>query len=110
MKRFISKQWIKLKNLFKYIWKELKDWNTLLLFGIVCAVFYFPVYGFIIFGFVFQNSWWYRIATAVFWAYVGPVPYWPICITTTLILKYPVTKLKEEIKYAKFRKEIKWVI
>lgn len=99
--------WNKLITLFKYIWNECKDWHTLLLLLIICIIFYFPVWGFIILGFITKNKWFYGIATAVFWAYVGPVPYWPICITITLAIKKPVKWLNKKIKE---KKNIKWLL
>lgn len=56
MKKFFQKIWVKIKNFFKWLWEQLKDWRTLVIFIIVLLVMYFPAYGFYILSIIFKNG------------------------------------------------------
>jgi|GEM_PF-155469 len=78
----------KIKNFFKWIWQECKDWHTLVLLLCVITVVYSPVWGGYLLDAVFGWSWCSVMASAylLFWA--GPVtPFFPLCIGITLSLK-----------------------
>ena len=72
----------------RWIWQECKDIKTLLLFLLVIAVVYSPVWGgYLLYG-IFGWKWASVVASAclVFWA--GPfTPFFPICIGITLSVK-----------------------
>ena len=108
MKKYFQKIWVKIKNFFKWLWKQLKDWRTLVIFIIVLLVMYFPAYGFYILSIIFKNGWFAGIATAyiAFWA--GPfTPFFPLCIAVTFGIKKIFLKTKERIHKRMKNKEEK---
>lgn len=83
-------QWIKLKakKLWRYIKSEIKDVKTFIIFGIVVAVVYSPVWLCYILYFIFKWKWCFVVASSclAFWA--GPfTPFFPLCIAITLGIK-----------------------
>ncbi len=95
IKRLFVKLKKKLINFLKWIWAECKDWHTLLLLGIVAVVMSAPVWGCYILGFVFDWDWAHYVATAAWVVYLGPVPFWVICIAVTLAIKRLFEKKQE---------------
>ncbi len=89
----IKKLWIKFINFWKWIWKECRDWRTLIVFIIVWLILMSPmIVGYILY-FVTKNEWHLTYATAwiLFWA--GPfTPTIPICLAVTFAIK----KIKEK--------------
>ena len=78
----------KIKNFFKWIWNECKDWRTLILLLCVIIVMYSPVWGGYLLHAIFGWSWCSAVASAylLFWA--GPfTPFFPMCIGITLSIK-----------------------
>ena len=82
------KNFVALKNFLRYVWRECKDWRTLLILLCVMAVVYSPVWlGYLLFG-LFGFKWCLAAATAclAFWA--GPfTPFFPICIAVACGIK-----------------------
>ncbi|MBQ8293322.1 MAG: hypothetical protein IJX78_05935 [Bacilli bacterium] len=95
----IKKIWEKTKNLFIWIWKECKDWHTLLIFGIVwCFVMSPSIVGYLLF-FITKNGWHLTYATGwiLFWA--GPfTPTIPLCIVITFGIKKLLRKREAKKK------------
>ena len=90
-------------NFCKWVWKECKDWHTLVLFIIVVIVMYTPVWGGYLLYFLFKSKWAMGVASTylVFWA--GPfTPYFPLCIAITLGIK----KLFDKFKSKRDKREI----
>lgn len=85
---FIKKIGKKTIDLFKWIWKECKDWRTLVIFCIVwCFVMSPMIVGYILY-LITKNAWHLTYANAwiLFWA--GPfTPAIPLCIALTLGIK-----------------------
>ena len=78
----------KIKNFFKWIWNECKDWRTLILLLGVIIVMYSPAWGGYLLYAAFGWTWCSAIASAylLFWA--GPfTPFFPMCIGITLSIK-----------------------
>lgn len=104
----------KLKDKFfsfcRWIWKECKDVKTFLLFLLVIAVVYSPVWGGHLLSAIFGWKWATAMASAclVFWA--GPfTPFFPICVGITLSIKRLIkwrTKNQNEIAFCKTEKTI----
>lgn len=93
----MKKIWNKFKSFLKWIWTQLKDVQTLIIFIIVLAVMYFPAYGFYILSLILNNAMLAYIATVyvAFWA--GPfTPFFPLCISITLGIKALINKAKEK--------------
>ncbi len=102
MKKFFCHIGQRIKSFFKWLWDQLKDWRTLIIFAIVLLIMYFPAYGFYILSLVFKNKWLAGAATiyVAFWA--GPfTPFFPLCIAITLGIKKIFLKLKEKKKTKK---------
>ncbi|MBQ5383424.1 MAG: hypothetical protein IIU46_03105 [Treponema sp.] len=79
---------LKLKKLWKYIYSEIKDVKTFIIFAIVVAVVYSPVWFCYILYFLFKWKWCFVVASSclAFWA--GPfTPFFPLCIAITLGIK-----------------------
>lgn len=96
MKAFFRRVGQKIKSFFKWLWEQLKDWRTLVIFIIVLLVMYFPAYGFYILSIIFKNAWLAGAATicVAFWA--GPfTPFFPLCIAITLGIKTIFLKMKQ---------------
>ena len=92
---------IKLKNKFikfcKWIWKECKDWKTVVIFAIVVVIMYSPVWGGYLCHALFHWKWCSVMATAylAFWA--GPfTPFFPMGIAITLGIRRIIDKIKGE--------------
>ena len=86
----------KLLNFFKWILRECRDKNTILLFIVVVAVMYFPVWGGFLMHALFGWAWCSAVASAylVFWA--GPfTPFFPLCMAITLGIKKLLEKLRK---------------
>jgi len=88
----------KLKRFFLSIWQECKDIKTFLLFLIVVAAVYSPVWiGYLLYW-IFRWNWCLAAATLVLAFWAGPfTPFFPICIAITLAIK----KLGKKIKKTK---------
>lgn len=95
------KTWIiKLKDksieFLKWVWKEVKDWRTLVLLAVVCLVVSLPVWGCYLLGYIFKWEWAFWVATAMwgFWMLPG-APFWALSISITLAIKKIYQKKKE---------------
>ena len=102
-KKIFEKIINKFINFCKWVWKECKDWHTLVLFIIVVIVMYTPVWGGYLLYFLFKSKWAMGVASTylVFWA--GPfTPYFPLCIAITLGIK----KLFDKFKSKRDKREI----
>lgn len=97
MGKIIKRIWGKFLSFLKWLWMQLKDWRTLIIFIVVLLVMYFPTYGFLLFSLIFKNPWFAGAATvyAAFWA--GPfTPFFPICIALTLGIKKIISKIAKK--------------
>ena len=87
------KQWIiklinKLIDFIKWVWKECRNWQTILLFGAVCAVIGAPVWIGGILWFVFSWKWALAmmLGCLAFWWLPG-TPFMVLSLTVTLAIK-----------------------
>lgn len=87
------KQWImklikKLIDFIKWVWKECCNWQTILLFGVVCAVIGTPVWLGGLLWFIFGFKWALAMALAclAFWWLPG-TPFMVLSLTVTLAIK-----------------------
>ena len=91
---FIRWMKLKLKKLWRYIKSEITDVKTFIIFAIVVAVVYSPVWLCYILYFVFKWKWCFVVASSclAFWA--GPfTPFFPLCIAITLGIKKIMRKV-----------------
>ena len=77
----------KIKSFFINLLKELKDWRTFLLFGIVVIVIGSSVWLPLLIGLISNSKWWLGIAATIEAIWLGPVPFIPICVIITLTIK-----------------------
>ena len=93
----LKKIWSKIKSLLFYIKSECSDWRTIILFIIVMAVVYSPVWGFYLIFFLTGAKWALAAGSAVLAFWAGPfTPFFPICIAITLAIKKLFTKKKDQ--------------
>lgn len=84
---------------FIWMWNNLKDWRTFLIFGIVCAVISCEVWipylmGFITWGTDF-SAWCFGIASTMWlWWLLPGTPFLPLCIAITIGIKALFNKIK----------------
>ncbi len=97
MKRWIKLVITKFIDFLKWVWKECKDWRTLLLLAIVCLTLSLPIWFFYALGFVFQWTWAFVVATAVwgFWMLPG-APFFALAVSITLGIKKIFEKSKKK--------------
>ena len=91
---FVRWMKLKLKKLWRYIKSEITDVKTFIIFAIVVAVVYSPVWLCYILYFVFKWKWCFVVASSclAFWA--GPfTPFFPLCIAITLGIKKIMRKI-----------------
>ena len=91
---FVRWMKLKLKKLWRYIKSEITDVKTFIIFAIVVAVVYSPVWLCYILYFVFKWKWCFVVASSclAFWA--GPfTPFFPLCIAITLGIKKIMRKV-----------------
>lgn len=78
----------KIKKFFRWVWRECKDWHTLVLLGIVILVMYSPVWGGFLLHAIFGCEWGSVVASAVLLFWAGPMtPFFPLCVAITLAIK-----------------------
>lgn len=78
----------KIKNIFRWIRKECRDINTLIIFICVILVVYSPVWGGFLLHLLFKWKWCLAVSTACFAFWAGPfTPFFPICMGITLAIK-----------------------
>lgn len=98
-KRFWKWVWYVISFPFIWIWVNLRDWRTLLIFGIVCAIVSSEVWVFYLMGFISWGTdfskWCMGIASAcwVWWLLPG-TPFLPLCIAITIGIKALFNKWK----------------
>lgn len=86
---------------FVWIYNNLKDWRTFLIFGVVCAVISCEVWipylmGFITWGTDF-SAWCFGIASTLWlWWLLPGTPFLPLCIVITIGIKALMNKIKSK--------------
>lgn len=84
----IKSLWEKFRKFILYLKNECRDWRTLVLFVIVMAVVYSPVWLCYLLYFLFDFKWALIAATSVLAFWAGPfTPFFPLCIAITLGIK-----------------------
>ena len=101
MKKTLNWIWQKAINFFKWIWRECRNWQTLLLLAIVCAVVGSPVWVCGLLWLLFHWEWAFVVSAALlaFWWLPG-MPYFAVCVSITLVTKrfYGKRKAQKRIK------------
>lgn len=81
-------------------WHQLDNWQTLILFIVVCLVIYSPVWVGYILYFIFKWKWALIMATGVLAFWAAPfTPFFPICMAVTLAIKKFFLDLKDRAKH-----------
>lgn len=85
---------------FVWIWYNIRDWRTFLIFGIVCLVVSVEVWlpyllGFITWGTDF-SKWCFGVGSAMWvWWLLPGTPFLPLCIGITIGVKAIFNKIKK---------------
>lgn len=94
-KRFWSWVWYYIAFPFKWCFTELRDWKTLLLFGVVMLVIGCEVWVPLLLGIIFNNEWLLGIAATCEAFWLAPfTPFLPLCIGITMGIKALFYKIK----------------
>lgn len=83
-------KWVLYFILFPWIWifYNIRDWRTLILFGLVCAVVGCEVWVPLLLGLIFKNGWLLGIAATCEAFWLAPfTPFLPLCIVITFTIK-----------------------
>jgi hypothetical protein len=91
MKKLLNK----IKVFCGWVFSQLKDWKTFVLFLMVFLVMSFEVWGFYLIGIITGEGWWIAAASACWLFWLGPfTPFFPLCIAITLAIKKLIEKFK----------------
>lgn len=90
--------WRKLLNLLRRLWEQLKDWHNLVIFLIVAVLLSGTVWIPALLGLITGNAAMYAVAGAVWAVWLGPLPFFPICILLTVWIRAFLKKIKKKGK------------
>ena len=94
MKKLLNKLWEKTKSLFIWIYQQLKDVKTFVLFAIVFVIMAAGVWVPYLLAIITNNTYLWGIVSAVWLFWAGPfTPFIPLCITITLFIKKIYTNI-----------------
>lgn len=98
-KDILKKIWGWIKSPFIWMWKNLRDWRTAVIFAIVFVVVSSEVWVPYVLGFIFVDAraylWGIGSACWIFW--LGPgTPFLPLCMGITVGIKAIFNKIKEK--------------
>lgn len=89
--------WNKLVKLWKWLWKQLKDWRNLVIFAIVSLVVSCEVWVPYLLGFLTGNTYWFTIGSACWAFWLAPfTPFIVICITVTLTVRKIIDRIRSK--------------
>ena len=93
-----KRRWEKLKSLFlfpwKWVWVNIRDWKTFIIFVIVFLVVSSEVWGLYLIGWIFDNNWCVSAASACWLFWLGPgTPFMVIVIFLTIATKAALNKI-----------------
>lgn len=90
--------WNKIVSVWKWVWKQLKDWHNLVIFVIVFLVVSCEVWVPYLIGVITGDGYWFAIGSACWAFWLAPfTPFLPLCIAITLGIR----KLWDKIKRRK---------
>ena len=99
MKKLVQKIWKKTVDFFKWLWLQIKDWRTFVLFVAVCAVISCEVWIPYIIAMITGDNWWWAVGSACWAFWLGPfTPFIPLCLTITLGIKKIIEKGQKKWK------------
>ena len=95
MKKLLLNIWKSITFVWIWIWKELRDWKTIAIFGFVVAVIGIEVWLPILLGIILNNQWLIGIGVVCETFWLMPfTPFIPICIAITAFIKSILRKCK----------------
>lgn len=101
-------KWVKYFTLFpfKWIWVNIRDWRTALIFGITFLVLSSEVWVPYLIGLITWDTdlskWMFGVASACWLFWLGPgTPFMVICIGLTIAVKSLFNKIKERKQWKK---------
>lgn len=88
--------WNKIVSVWKWIWRQLKDWHNLVIFVIVFLVVSCEVWVPYLTGAITGDGYWFAIGSACWAFWLAPfTPFLPLCIAITLGIRKLWDKIKE---------------
>lgn len=88
--------WNKIVSVWKWVWKQLKDWHNLVIFVIVFLVVSCEVWVPYLLGVITGDGYWFAIGSACWAFWLAPfTPFLPLCIAITLGIRKLWDKIKE---------------
>ena len=101
MKKFFKNLWGKIKNLWLWIWKQLKNKTNVVIFILCFIVLSCEVWVPYLLFFITKNGWWLGIGSACWAFWLAPfTPFLPLCIGLTIFVR----KLYDKIRNRKEKK------
>lgn len=95
-KRFWKWVWFLLSFPFIWIWVNIRDWRTAIIFIIVFLIVSSEVWLMYLLYFITGNAWFLGIGSACWIFWLGPgTPFLPLCIGITIGIKAFFNKIKE---------------
>ena len=96
-KRFLKWCWFLIAFPWKWLWVNIRDWRTLVIFVITVLVVGSEVWVPLLLGWIFDNYWLLGIAATCQLFWLGPgTPFLIICIVITIGVKGLINKIKEK--------------
>jgi hypothetical protein len=81
--------------MFKWLWKQLKDWRNAVIFAIVAIILSCEVWIPYIIGAITGDAYWFGIGSVCWAFWLAPfTPFLPLCIVITLGIRKITDKLR----------------
>lgn len=100
---FFKLLWYYIKKPFVWLFANIKDWRTAVIFGIVCILVYSEVWVCLLLGLLSWNTergkWIFGVGTtfAIWWLSPAGSPFLLICISLTILIKTLFNKIRYNI-------------
>lgn len=95
-KRFWKWVWWLLSTPFVWLWYNIRDWRTLVIFVLTIVVVSCEVWVPYLIWFITGSAWWLGIGSACWLFWLGPgTPFLPLCIGITIGIKALLNRHKK---------------
>lgn len=96
-KRFLKWLWFWIAYPWKWLFLNIRDWRTALIFAIVMIVLSSEVWVPYLIWFITSSAWWLGIGSACWLFWLGPgTPFLIICIGLTILIKGLFNKIRRK--------------
>ena len=91
----MKRLWNKIVSVWKWLWKQLKDWHNLVIFAIVFVVLSSEIWVPYLIGIITGDKYWFAIGSACWAFWLAPfTPFLPLCIAITLGIRKIIDHIK----------------